>query len=262
VRCLSTWWRDREYYHRVPWAGKRHFDGLPTLDGAMVNQSVHYLNQMLNLAQRTGEADIALPAEIRASLYRFHAAADLEVEDTVVAKGALDNDDHTEFLFAATTCASESAGADRAGEYRGLPERHHIILEGELGTARWDGMARIDKPGQPPQIFDESEPQYWPFYFHLQRVLRGEEAPITVHPAEAYAGLVGRGLKKGGHACSFWSCDDFRKENRACPHPYFTTALGFEATGMCGRTTRTAGWCSRCSRRPAICGALVVGAGT
>jgi len=178
VRCLSLWWRDAAYYHRVPWGGKRLFQGRPTLDGTMVNQSVHFLNQTLNLAQRTGESHVAVPANLQARLYRFHEPEDLEMEDTAVVTGTLNNDDNTEFVFAATTCAAEAASTDRAREYRGLPEQHVITLEGELGTARWDGDARIDKPGQPTQTCNDGEGP-WPFYFHLQRVLQNEEPPVT-----------------------------------------------------------------------------------
>ncbi|MCL2701394.1 MAG: Gfo/Idh/MocA family oxidoreductase [Phycisphaerae bacterium] len=178
VRCISLWWRDAEYYRRVPWGGKRAFQGRPTLDGTMVNQSVHFLNQTLNLAQRSGESHVAMPAEMHAKLYRFHEPEDLEVEDTVVATGVLDNDDATEFVFAATTCAAEAAATDRAREYRGLPEQHCVTLECEHGTARWDGTARIDRPGQPTETCDDGDGP-WPFYFHLQRVLRDEEPAVT-----------------------------------------------------------------------------------
>jgi len=80
--------------------------------------------------------------------------------------------------FAATTCASEAAATDRAREYRGLPEQHRVTIEGEHGTATWDGAARIDRPGQPPQRYDDGDGP-WPFYFHLQRVLRNEEPAVT-----------------------------------------------------------------------------------
>jgi len=178
VRCLSLWWRDAAYYHRVPWGGKRLFQGRPTLDGTMVNQSVHFLNQTLNFANRSGESHVAVPAELHAKLYRFHEPGDLEMEDTAVVTGVLDNDDATEFVFAATTCAAEAASADRAREYRGLPEQHSITLECEYGTARWDGTARIDRPGRPPEVCDVPDGP-WPFYFHLQRVLRNEEPAVT-----------------------------------------------------------------------------------
>jgi len=178
VRGLSLWWRDAAYYHRVPWGGKRLFQGRSTLDGTMVNQSIHFLNQTLNLAQRSGESHVAVPADMHAKLYRFHEPEDMDMEDTVVATGRLDNDDATEFVFAATTCAAESAATDRALEYRGLPEQHRVTIEGEHGTARWDGTARIDRSGRPTETCDDGDGP-WPFYFHLHRVLRGEEPAVT-----------------------------------------------------------------------------------
>jgi hypothetical protein len=111
-------------------------------------------------------------------LYRFHAADALQMEDTAVLVGQLDNEDRTEFCFAATTCAATSEGATRLDEYKGLVRPHRIVIEGELGRAVWDGAARLEIKGQPVQTHDiEDGP--WPFYFHLQRVWAGEEPPVT-----------------------------------------------------------------------------------
>lgn len=178
VRCLSLWWRSSDYYRRVDWAGKRAWQGKPTLDGAMVNQTIHFLNQMLTFAQRTGESHVAVPKNIRASLYRFHPADVLEMEDTAVATGTLDNEDRTEFFYAGTTCATDAAGPDQSAEYFGIADNHKIVIEGEKGAASWDGRARLKIDGQPEQVFDQPEGP-WPFYFHVQRVLAGQEEPVT-----------------------------------------------------------------------------------
>lgn len=181
VSCVSLWWRSDDYYRRVDWAGKRAFQGRPTLDGTMCNQSVHYLNQMLNLAQNTGESHVALPATMRAALYRFHAPGALEMEDTVVATGRLAGEAGTEFFFAATTCAADSAGSSRAAEYAGISDRHSIVIEGDKGRAIWAGHARVERPGKEPLVFEQPDGP-WPFYFHVRDVLAGAAEPIT--PAE------------------------------------------------------------------------------
>lgn len=177
VRCVSLWWRAPEYYTRVPWAGKRAYQGKPTLDGTMTNQTIHYINQMLALADRRGESHVSTPLTMEASLYRFHESV-LEMEDTVVARGVLDNSDRTEFLFAGTTCAADAEGKSRLNEYMGGTERHVVTLEGERGTATWDGKARIEIPGCPARVYDKPEGP-WPFYFHVREVLAGRERPVT-----------------------------------------------------------------------------------
>lgn len=179
VRCSSLWWRATEYYGRVPWGGRRCFNGKPCLDGTLVNQSIHFLNQMLALAHQGGMDQVAVPRTIQAALYRFHPAEALEMEDTAVLCGQLDTPDKTEFTFAATTCATQSAGSSSVQEYHGL-DQHLVVIEGDRGLARWDGSGRasIEIPNQPRQIFAQDEGP-WPFYFHVQRVLAGEEEPRT-----------------------------------------------------------------------------------
>mgnify|MGYP006275410151 FL=1 len=179
VTCRSLWFRETEYYRRVAWAGRRYYQGRPTLDGTMTNQAVHFINQALALAERTGEAHLARPGELRAALYRFHPGEALEMEDTAVAVGTLDNADRTEFALAVTTCASGSEGPDRLSEYKGLGgERHEVVLECDGGRAIWNGQARIEPNDGPAEVFDEPEGP-WPFYFHLQNVLAGAEVPVT-----------------------------------------------------------------------------------
>jgi predicted dehydrogenase len=178
VRGVSLWWRNDDYYARAVWAGKRSFQGRPTLDGTLVNQTIHYLNQMLALAHRGDEQAVSGPANVRAALYRFHQTPELEMEDTAVLAGKLDNPDATEFVFAGTTCAAESGGPNRLAEYTGSTESHAIEMECEHGRAVWDGKARVEIPGREPEVFDEPEGP-WPFLFHVREVLAGREQPVT-----------------------------------------------------------------------------------
>jgi len=178
VRCLSLWWRNADYYHRVAWAGRRVYQGRAALDGAMVNQTIHYVNQMLALADRSGEASVAPVANLRAELFRFNAPEDLEMEDTAVVAGTLANADRSEFVFCGTSCAEGSAGATRAGEYGGRTLRHEIVLECERGRARWWGPAEVTFDDGRVLRYDQPE-GHWPFYFHVQQVLAGLEKPVT-----------------------------------------------------------------------------------
>jgi predicted dehydrogenase len=178
VKCLSLWWRSPEYFRRVDWAGKKYFDGKPTFDGAMANQTVHYINQMLNLADCTSEAAVASVKDLRSVLYRFNDPALLEVEDTAIVSGRLDTADETEFYFAGTTAARGTAGPDRMSEYYGHTERHQIVFECERGTARWWGPAEVIYHDGRVEKYDRPDGE-WPFYYHVQQVLAGREEPVT-----------------------------------------------------------------------------------
>lgn len=183
VTCLSLWWRNVEYYTRVDWAGKRLWQGRPCLDGVLVNQSIHYLNQSLTFAQRSGLGHVAVPRTLRAALYRFHPGNVLEMEDTAVLLGTLDNPDATECCFATTTCAADAAGPNRLSEYFGIAESHRISVEGDAGRATWDGTLTLELDGQPAQRYAPDEGP-WPFYFHLRDVLAGRVEPLTpIHQA-------------------------------------------------------------------------------
>ncbi|MEI8197444.1 MAG: Gfo/Idh/MocA family oxidoreductase, partial [Phycisphaerae bacterium] len=46
----SLWWRAEDYYARLPWAGRMKVDGAWCIDGALFNQCVHFITQMLILA--------------------------------------------------------------------------------------------------------------------------------------------------------------------------------------------------------------------
>jgi predicted dehydrogenase len=178
ISCLSLWWRPPGYFARRDWAGRAYYRGRATFDGVMANQSIHYLNQMLALADRSDPAAVARPAELAAALYRFNAPDVVEVEDTAVVRGRLATDDEPEFVFAATTCCAEAAGPDRLSEYFGAAESHEVVIEGDRGRARWDGGARIDyADGASEQFEDHKGP--WPFYFHLRDVLLGGAQPLT-----------------------------------------------------------------------------------
>lgn len=178
VTCTSLWWRAPAYYGRTDWAGRAYYRGKPTFDGVMANQSIHYLNQMLALADPSSPAAVAPVESLEARLYRFNQPDTLEVEDTVVARGRLGGPDEPEFVYAATTCATDAAGPNRLSEYFGQSESHRVTLEGDLGRAEWDGSAQITlNDGRIERCDDVQGP--WPFYFHLRDVLLNGAEPLT-----------------------------------------------------------------------------------
>ncbi|MFW6132952.1 MAG: Gfo/Idh/MocA family protein [Planctomycetota bacterium] len=179
VSCLSQWFRQADYYRRTDWAGRRRWRGRLVRDGALNNQTVHYLNQMLAFAAPTGEAHVARPASMRAALYRFHQPDVLEMEDTAVVAGTLAGAAGTKFLFAGTTVAAGRQGPTRAAEYAGLDAAHRIVIEGDRGTATWSGEAEIRLRDGRVLRREDSREAPWPFYDHIRNVLDGAEQPVT-----------------------------------------------------------------------------------
>jgi predicted dehydrogenase len=76
VGAAGAWWRSDEYFHRVPWAGRRSLDGRPVLDGALGNPFAHAVMDALVVAAAAGGG---WPRRLAAERYRV---ADIEVEDT------------------------------------------------------------------------------------------------------------------------------------------------------------------------------------
>ncbi|MEN3306369.1 MAG: hypothetical protein V7603_2571 [Micromonosporaceae bacterium] len=76
IGAAGAWWRADEYFHRVPWAGRRSVDGRPVLDGALANPFAHALMDALVLATAAGGGH---PRSLAVERYRV---TDIEVEDT------------------------------------------------------------------------------------------------------------------------------------------------------------------------------------
>jgi predicted dehydrogenase len=76
VGAAGAWWRSDEYFHRVPWAGRRSVNGRPVLDGALANPFAHALMDALVVAASAGGG----PA--RSLAVERYRVTGIEVEDT------------------------------------------------------------------------------------------------------------------------------------------------------------------------------------
>lgn len=76
VRVHGAWTRDRAYYHRSAWAGRRRLDGRRVADGVATNPLAHAVHAGLVIAGIHAPADIA---SITTELRRAH---DIEADDT------------------------------------------------------------------------------------------------------------------------------------------------------------------------------------
>jgi predicted dehydrogenase len=85
VSALASWQRDDAYYRRAPWAGRRHVDGRPVIDGSLVNPLAHAVMQALASASAAGAGR---PRQLAVERYRTRP---IEVDDTAFARVTFDS---------------------------------------------------------------------------------------------------------------------------------------------------------------------------
>ncbi|MBT2549516.1 DUF6807 family protein [Arthrobacter sp. ISL-65] len=114
IGATGRWVRDRAYYKRSPWAGKRSMDGVDVVDGVATNPLAHAIATALRIAGARTVEDVA---SVETDLYR---ANDIEADDTSVIR--IRTAAGLPITCALTLCASESV-------------EPYITLQGTEGTA-------------------------------------------------------------------------------------------------------------------------------
>ena len=76
IGAWGVWSRDRAYYARAPWAGRRTVGGADVIDGTLTNPFAHAVMGALHVAGRTGPDAIGA---VELELYHAH---DIEADDT------------------------------------------------------------------------------------------------------------------------------------------------------------------------------------
>ncbi|MFE5838491.1 DUF6807 family protein [Arthrobacter sp. NPDC056493] len=114
VGATGRWVRDRAYYKRSRWAGKRSMDGVDVVDGVATNPLAHAIATALRIAGARTVNDVA---SVETDLYR---ANDIESDDTSVIR--IRTAAGLPITCALTLCAAESA-------------EPYITLQGTEGTA-------------------------------------------------------------------------------------------------------------------------------
>ena len=85
---LASWPRDRAYYERNDWAGKRIVNGKPVNDSCIGNATAHYVQNLLFWCGAPTVDDIASVSSVRAELSHAHP---IESFDTVLLQAELDS---------------------------------------------------------------------------------------------------------------------------------------------------------------------------
>jgi predicted dehydrogenase len=114
IGATGRWVRDRAYYKRSRWAGKRSLDGVDVVDGVATNPLAHAIATALRIAGTRTVEDVA---SVETDLYR---ANDIEADDTSVIR--IRTAAGLPITCALTLCASE-------------PVEPYITLQGSEGTA-------------------------------------------------------------------------------------------------------------------------------
>ncbi|MCD4851694.1 PmoA family protein [Arthrobacter sp. AK01] len=114
ISATGRWVRDRAYYKRSRWAGKRSLDGVDVVDGVATNPLAHAIATALRIAGARQAEDLAF---VDTDLYR---ANDIEADDTSVIR--MKTVDGLPITCALTLCATESV-------------EPYVTLHGTEGTA-------------------------------------------------------------------------------------------------------------------------------
>lgn len=114
ISATGRWVRDRAYYKRSRWAGKRSMDGVDVVDGVATNPLAHAIATALRIAGAREATDLV---SVETDLYR---ANDIESDDTSVIR--LRTAEGLTITCALTLCATESV-------------EPYITLHGSEGTA-------------------------------------------------------------------------------------------------------------------------------
>jgi predicted dehydrogenase len=114
ISATGRWVRDRAYYKRSRWAGKRTIDGVDVVDGVATNPLAHAVATALRIAGARTTADIA---SLETELYR---ANQIESDDTSVIR--IRTSSGLPITCALTLCATESV-------------EPYVTLQGSKGSA-------------------------------------------------------------------------------------------------------------------------------
>lgn len=140
VTATGRWVRDRAYYKRSRWAGKRNLDGIDVVDGVATNPLAHAIATALRIAGARTVDDLA---SVETDLYR---ANDIESDDTSVIR--VRTASGLPITCALTLCATESV-------------EPYVTLQGSEGTAVFhyteDRLTVSTPAGERHQVFGRDD---------------------------------------------------------------------------------------------------------
>lgn len=140
ITATGRWVRDRAYYKRSRWAGKRSIEGIDVVDGVATNPLAHAIATALRIADARRFDDLVT---VEIDLYR---ANDIESDDTSVIR--LRTVTGIPITCALTLCAEESV-------------EPYITLQGSEGSAVFhyteDRLSVLTSHGERREIFGRDD---------------------------------------------------------------------------------------------------------
>jgi predicted dehydrogenase len=140
ITATGRWVRDRAYYKRSRWSGKRSINGIDVVDGVATNPLAHAIATALRIADARELDDLV---SIETDLYR---ANDIESDDTSVIR--LQTVTGLPITCALTLCATESV-------------EPYITLQGSEGSAVFhyteDRLSVLTPHGERREIFGRDD---------------------------------------------------------------------------------------------------------
>lgn len=140
ITATGRWVRDRAYYKRSRWAGRRSIDGIDVVDGVATNPLAHAIATALRIADARRFDDLV---SVETDLYR---ANDIESDDTSVIR--LRTVTGIPITCALTLCAEESV-------------EPYITIQGSEGSAVFhyteDRLSVLTSHGERREIFDRDD---------------------------------------------------------------------------------------------------------
>ncbi|MEV4951978.1 DUF6807 family protein [Paenarthrobacter nitroguajacolicus] len=192
ITATGRWVRDRAYYKRSRWAGKRSLDGVDVVDGVATNPLAHAIATALRIAGAREAKDLA---SVETDLYR---ANDIEADDTSVIR--LRTIGGLPITCALTLCATESVepyvtlhGTEGSAVFHYTEDR--VTVHTEAGETSHT-FGRDDLTENLLQHLSEGTPLLSPLdhsgaFMRVLEAIRTAEAPALI-PGE-YVEWVGTG---------------------------------------------------------------------
>ncbi|MFB8368243.1 Gfo/Idh/MocA family protein [Pseudarthrobacter sp. NPDC055928] len=140
ISATGRWVRDKAYYQRSRWAGKRSIDGVDVVDGVATNPLAHAVATALRIAGARTVEDVA---SVETDLYH---ANDIESDDTSVIR--IRTNTGLPVTCALTICATESV-------------EPYVTLQGSQGEAVFhyteDRLTVRTPSGETEQVFGRDD---------------------------------------------------------------------------------------------------------
>lgn len=121
IGAVGSWTRDRGYWTRARWAGRRSLDGVAVVDGAVANPFAHAVMTALRIAGWSTPGSVR---EVQCDLRRVNP---IEADDTSSVR-ILSSEFEKARFAGAITCAFTLAGPDEDDPF--------ILVRGTAGSAR------------------------------------------------------------------------------------------------------------------------------